>query len=154
MTTYRPVGARIVAYGVAVLGIVVTVAIAVALPEFVVWTPAQLVTLSAIGLGILVALHGIGRSFVRADDDGLTIVNGYRRHRLAWTEIEAIAMKRGAPWPTAILHSPLRDASVAAGGAPSDDERHVILFAIQGSDGEVARKAAADLAQRVRRGVP
>ena len=135
VTTYRPGGARIVAYGVAAVLAIVVIAIAVALPDFVVWTPPQLVTLGLIGLGILAALHGIGRSFVRVDDAGLTVVNGYRRHSLKWTDIQAIVMKRGAPWPTAIL-----------AGA---DERSVILFAIQGSDGGVARKAAADLAKRV-----
>lgn len=136
VTTYRPGGARIVAYGVAVVLAVVVVAIGVALPDFVVWTPPQLVTLSAMGLGILAVLHGIGRSFVQVDDGGLTVVNGYRRHRLEWSDIQAIVMKRGAPWPTAILAGP--------------DERSIILFAIQGSDGDVARKAAAELAKRVR----
>lgn len=135
VTTYRPGGARIVAYGVAVVMAVVTVAIAVALPDFVVWTPPQLVTLGVIGLLILAVLHGIGRSFVRVDEDGLTVLNGYRRHRLAWGDIQAIVMKRGAPWPTALLR-----------GA---DERSVILFAIQGSDGASARQAAAALAKRV-----
>ena len=135
VTTYRPGGARIVAYGVAAVLTVVVVAIGMALPDVVVWTPPQLFTLGLIGLGILAALHGIGRSFVRVDDDGLTVVNGYRRHRLKWSDVQAIVMKRGAPWPTAIL--------------AGTDERSVILFAIQGSDGEVARKAAADLAKRV-----
>lgn len=134
-TTYRPGGARIVAYGVAVIGTVVTTVIALALPDVVVWTPVQVFTLAMIGLGILAALHAIGRSYVRVDDDGVTVVNGYRHHRLAWSDISAIVMKPGAPWPTAVL----KDA----------DETHVILFAIQGSDGAVARRAAAELAKRV-----
>ena len=129
VTTYRPGGARIVAYGVAAVLTVVVVAIGAALPDSVVWTPPQLVTLGLIGLGILAALHGIGRSFVRVDDNGLTVLNGYRRHRLTWADVQAIVMKRGAPWPTVIL-----------AGA---DERSIILFAIQGSDGELARRAAA-----------
>jgi hypothetical protein len=135
MTTYRPGGARIVAYGVGVVMMVVTAAIGVAMPDFVVWTGPQLVTLGLIGLGILTVLHGIGRSFVRVSDEGLTILNGYRRHEVDWTDIQAIVMKRGAPWPTALLK-----------GA---DEKQIILFAIQGSDGAVARRAAEDLAKRV-----
>lgn len=134
-TTYRPGGARIVAYGMAVALIVVTTAIGAALPGNVVWTPPQLFTLAVIGLVILTVLHGIGRSFVRVDDDGMTVLNGYRRHELAWSDLRAIVMKPGAPWPTAIL----RDA----------DESSIILFAIQGSDGAAARRAAAELAKRV-----
>ena len=135
VTTYRPGGARIVAYGVAVVMVVVTAAIGIAMPDFVVWTGPQLVTLGLIGVGILAVLHGIGRSFVRVSDAGLTILNGYRRHELAWTDIQAIVMKRGAPWPTALLNGP--------------DEKQIILFAIQGSDGAAARRAAEDLAKRV-----
>jgi hypothetical protein len=136
VTTYRPGGARIVAYGVAVAIVVVTAAIAVALPDWVTMAPVEQVTLGLIGLGALAALHAIGRSYVRVEEEGLTVVNGFRRHQIAWTEIRAIAMKRGAPWPTLLMKGV--------------DERQIILFAIQGSDGEVARRAAADLAKRVR----
>jgi hypothetical protein len=133
--TYRPVGARIVAYGVAAALIVVSFAIAAAMPKNVVFTGGQIGTLLIILLGILAALHGIGRSFVRADDTGLDILNGYRRHHIAWSEVRALVMKKGAPWPTVVLKGP--------------DERHVILFAIQGSDGDAASRAVADLAKRL-----
>lgn len=135
MTTYRPIGARIVAYVVGVVIIVVSVVISAAMPENVVFTGGQIVTLLLILLAILAALHGIGRSFVRVDDTGLDIRNGYRRHRIAWSEVRALVMKKGAPWPTVVLNGP--------------DERHVILFAIQGSDGGAASRAVADLAKRL-----
>jgi hypothetical protein len=133
--TYRPVGARIVAYGVAVALIAVTVSISLAMPDNVVFTGAQVATLLLILVGILAALHGIGRSYVRADEVGLDIRNGYRRHRIAWSEVRALVMKRGAPWPTVVLKGP--------------DERHVILFAIQGSDGAAASRAVVELAQHL-----
>lgn len=135
MTTYRPIGARVVSYGVAIVLIVVSAAIAIALPDNIVFTGSQIATLGLILLGILTALHGIGRSYVRADDVGLDILNGYRRHQVAWSEIRAIAMKRGAPWPSLILKGP--------------DERHIILFAIQGSDGDAASRAVAELVRRL-----
>ena len=135
MKTYRPVGARIVAYGVGLALVVVTTAIAMAMPENVVFTGTQIATLGLILGGILAGLHGIGRSFVRVDDTGLDIRNGYRRHQIAWTEVRALVMKRGAPWPTLVLDGP--------------DERHLILFAIQGSDGDAASRAVAELAQHL-----
>ena len=63
VTTYRPGGTRVVAYLAAALILVVAVAIGTALPENIVFTGSQVGTLVVIYLGILTALHGIGRSF-------------------------------------------------------------------------------------------
>ena len=133
MTTYRPVGARVVAYGACVAVIAVTIVIGVALPAEITFTPFELVTLAFTLLTILAILHGIGRSYVRVDDDGLEVLNGYRRRRIPWGVMRGISMNRGAPWPTLVLH---------------DDER-VLLFAIQGSDGHAASEAVQDLVRRI-----
>ena len=131
--TYRPVGARIVAYGSSVALVVVTIVIGVALPSDITFTVAELITL-ALTLGAMLAvLHGIGRSYVRADDAGLEILNGYRRHQIVWDRMKGISMNTGAPWPTLVL---------------KDDDR-VLLFAIQGSDGDAARAAVDDLVRRI-----
>ena len=133
MTTYRPVGARVVAYGACAAVIAVTIVIGVALPAEITFTPFELVTLAFTLLTILAILHGIGRSYVRVDDDGLEVLNGYRRRRIPWGVMRGISMNRGAPWPTLVLH---------------DDER-VMLFAIQGSDGDAASEAVQDLVRRI-----
>lgn len=133
VTTFRPVGARIVAYGASVALIAVTVVIGAALPPEITFSVAELITLGLTLLGFLAVLHGIGRSFVRADDEGLEVLNGYRRHRIPWTGMRGISMNRGAPWPTLVL---------------LDDER-VMLFAIQGSDGGAAREAVLELVRRI-----
>jgi hypothetical protein len=131
--TYRPVGARIVAYGSSVALVVITIVIGIALPSDIEFTPAELVTL-ALTLGAMLAvLHGIGRSYVRADDAGLEILNGYRLHHVAWDRVRGISMNTGAPWPTLVL---------------LDDER-VLLFAIQGTDGPAAREAVDELVRRI-----
>lgn len=131
--TYRPVGARIVAYGSSVALVVVTIVIGVALPSDIEFTVPELITL-ALTLGAMLAvLHGIGRSYVRADDTGLEILNGYRRHHIPWDRMKGISMNTGAPWPTLVL---------------KDDDR-VLLFAIQGSDGATARAAVDDLVRRI-----
>jgi hypothetical protein len=132
--TYRPVGARIVAYGSSVALVVVTVVIGIALPSDITFTVAELVTLALTLGAMLTALHGIGRSYVRADDTGLEILNGYRLHRVPWDRIKGISMNTGAPWPTLVL---------------KDDDR-VLMFAIQGSDGGAARAAVDDLVRRIR----
>jgi hypothetical protein len=133
VTTYRPVGARVVAYGACVAVIAVTIVIGVALPAEITFTPFELVTLAFTLLTILAILHGIGRSYVRVDDDGIEVLNGYRRRRIPWGVMRGISMNRGAPWPTLVLH---------------DDER-VLLFAIQGSDGHAASEAVQDLVRRI-----
>lgn len=133
MTTYRPMGARVVAYGGCVALIAVTIVVGIALPPEITFTPFELATLAATLLAMLAVLHGIGRSYVRVDDDGIEVLNGYRRHRLPWGVMRGISMNRGAPWPTLVLQ---------------DDER-VMLFAIQGSDGDAASDAVQDLVRRI-----
>ena len=128
--TFRPGGARIVAYAVAVIMLVLTAVIAFALPDEIYFTTAETVTLWIIIVAVLALLHGIGRSVVVAGEEGVAVVNGYRRHDISWHEIEGFAMNEGAPWPTLVT---------------TDDER-VMLFAIQGSDGgRYAREAVAYL---------
>jgi hypothetical protein len=127
------VGARVVAYGGCVALIAVTIVVGIALPPEIVFTPFELVTLAVTLFIMLAILHGIGRSYVRVHDDGLEILNGYRRRRIPWGVMRGISMNRGAPWPTLVLH---------------DDER-VMLFAIQGSDGDAASAAVQDLVRRI-----
>ena len=134
--TFRPGGARIVAYAVAVIMLVLTAVIAFALPDEIYFTTAETVTLWIIIAAVLVLLHGIGRSVVVAGEEGVAVVNGYRRHDVSWHEIKGFAMNEGAPWPTLVTN---------------DDDR-VMLFAIQGSDGgRYARDAVAYLRARVPR---
>jgi hypothetical protein len=131
--TFRPGGTRIVAYAVAVIMLVLTAAIAFALPDEIYFTTAETVTLWAIILAVLVLLHGIGRSKIVAGEDGIDVVNGYKSHHVPWADVEGFAMNTGAPWPTMVL---------------KDDER-VMLFAIQASDGAYARQAVDYLRGRV-----
>ncbi|WP_229053764.1 PH domain-containing protein [Aeromicrobium sp. Leaf350] len=116
----RPQGPRIVAYGVAVLMIVCIVAIGRALPDYVYFSLSEKITMWILLLAVLALLHGVGRSSVKADAEGIDVLNGYRRHHLTWDQVEGISMKSGAPWATLVT---------------KDDDR-VILFAIQSSDGD------------------
>ena len=134
LKTFRPGGARIVAYGVAVIMLVLTAVVGIALPDEIYFTTAETVTLWIIIVAVLALLHGVGRSYVRATDEGVEVLNGYRRHSVPWSDIKGFAMNSGAPWPTLVTH---------------DDER-VNLFGIQGSDGRYAREAVDHLRGRLR----
>ena len=125
--TYRPIGARIIAYVAGACFVAMFVVVAVALPADVRdgITPAQFVTLVAVLLAALAVLHGIGRTRVTTDDAGVRIVNGYRHHELEWAEVIAIELRSGAPW--AVIDT-------AEGTV-------VQVMAIQAADGARARKA-------------
>ncbi|MCW2789774.1 MAG: hypothetical protein JWQ91_2272 [Aeromicrobium sp.] len=133
LRTFRPGSTRIVAYAVAVIMLVLTVVIALALPDDIYFTTAETITLWLIIGAVLVLLHGVGRSYVKATDEGVEVLNGYRRHMVPWSDIKGFAMNTGAPWPTLVT---------------LDDER-VNLFAIQGSDGSYAREAVTYLRGRL-----
>jgi hypothetical protein len=133
VTTYRPSGTRVVAYGAAVVILVVAYAIGAAMPSNIVFTGSQIGTLVVIYLAIVLVLHGMARSYVKATDEGLEIRNGYRYHVIPWEQARGISMRRGAPWPT-LVHG--------------DDER-TAMFALQGSDGPRTKKAVDELVRRI-----
>lgn len=130
---FRPIGPRVVAYGVGASLIILTFVIGRALPDSVTFTPMEVGTLVVILGACLVGLHGVARSYVAADDSGLTVLNGFRKHTVAWSEVKGIAMNAGAPWPTLVT---------------KNDER-IMLFAIQGTDGPAAREALAYIRGRI-----
>ncbi|MBK5217183.1 MAG: PH domain-containing protein [Propionibacteriales bacterium] len=132
---FRPQGPRIVAYGVAVILIVLTVAVRAALPQEIrdQFTTFEMLTLAAVLGSTLVGLYAVARSFVKVSDTGLHIRNGYRDRHLAWGDIHGVSFRPGAPWPTLVT---------------SDGER-VILFAIQGTDGPAARSAVDTIRERL-----
>jgi len=129
--TYRPLGARVVAYVSAGSLLVLLVAIAVALPPAVRadFTVAQNLTLALFLGSMLAVLFGIARTRVRTDEHGIHVLNGYRHHELDWAEAVQVNLGRGAPW--AVLDT--------------SDGRVVQLMAIQRSDGARAVSAVRAL---------
>ncbi len=133
--TYRPLGARVVALVAAgCLVAIFGVLWAAMAPEVrATFTWLQTATLLLFLAGVLIVLLGIARTRVRADSAGLSILNGYRSHRLSWAEIVSINLPRGAPW--AVIDA--SDGSVVA------------VMAVQGSDGLRARTVIAQLRTRL-----
>ena len=135
-TTHRPGGTRYVAYVAAFALVAMTVAVTLALPQEIraQVTIFQALTLYGTIAAFIVILHGMGRSRVTVDDDGLEVVNGFRTHHVAWTDVRGFSFGEGAPWPTLVTR---------------DDER-VMLFALQGSSGHGhVRSVVEDLVRRV-----
>ncbi len=131
--SWRPGGSRYVAYGVAVVLLVMTAVISTSLPDDITFVAAEKVTFVLFLVATLAMLHGVGRSRVTADDSGMHVTNGYKRHDVPWSDIEGFSLNTGAPWPTLVT---------------TDDDR-VMLFGIQSSDGPSARAAVGSLQGRL-----
>lgn len=127
----RPLGPRLVAYGVAAILIILTVVIAMALPAEIrdQFTTLELLTLAGLLAAVLAGLHAVTRSFVRIEAGGLFVRNGYRDHAFNWIDLHGVSFRSGAPWPTLVT---------------TDGER-VIIFAIQGTDGAAAQAAVVEI---------
>lgn len=129
--TWRPFGPRMAA---AVFGVVLVGAFVWLWTQFDDATregvnPIQRATVIGLLLLALGLLNGLARSRVVASEAGLTIVNGYRKRTLPWSEAGALRMPRGAPWPHLDL---------------GDDER-VSLMGVHSSDGQRAAVAVREL---------
>jgi hypothetical protein len=132
---YRPLGTRL---AVGLMGGVMVAAVVffwVTLPASVrdQFTVAQRATLLVILAAMLAFLHGVARSAIRADSDGLRIVNVYKVRRLEWAQVVQVRLSPGDPW--AVLDI--------------DDGTTVKAMAIQGSDGRRARRATESLRRLV-----
>jgi len=129
--TYRPLGAMVVSIVSAVSLLVVLGVVAVALPPEAraAFTIAEDVTMALFLAAALAVLFGIARTHVRTDSDGIHVVNGYRRHDLAWAQAVHVGLGRGAPW--AVLDT--------------SDGQTVQLMGIQRADGDRAVAAVRDL---------
>ena len=129
--TWRPLGARV---AVIVLGVMLLLVCAFAWfgfdPEIrAKFTLFQRSTIIFIGLLYAAVGYALGRSRVVACEQGLLVVNGYKRRDYEWPEVLSIHLAPGAPWATIDL----ADGTTAS------------LLAIQGSDGDRARSAVRTL---------
>lgn len=125
--TWRPLGPRMVAPVVGGLLVAIFVLLWVTFDDQTregvnFW---QRVTVIAIVVGALALLNAIGRSRIVATETSLTIVNGYRKRVLPWSEVGPVRFPNGAPWPHLEL----------------DDHEKLPMMGIHGSDG--ARAAAS-----------
>jgi hypothetical protein len=93
------------------------------------FTPFQKLTVLGMGAMAFVVCHALARCRVDVDDDGVTVVNGYRTHRFAWGQVVGVSLRPGDPW--AVL-------DISDGTTRS-------AMGIQGSDGLRARRQSRTL---------
>lgn len=129
--TWRPLGARVMGWFlVAALAIMCTMVWVGFTPEIKAQvTMFERLTFGFVGLLILTCVHAVTRSRVVARENGLTVVNGYKRRDLEWAEVLAINFPRGAPWP---------NIDLASG-------HNISVLGIQASDGGSSKKAVRTL---------
>ena len=127
----RPLGVRVASLVLAVGLVGTLVAVWYAMPpdiraEFTNFQKGTVIAMMLVGF---VVGHALSRCRVDADEDGLTIVNGYRTHRLDWNQVVAVTLRPGNPW--AVLD--LSDGTTRS------------ALGIQGSDGNRAVRQVRQL---------
>lgn len=123
--TWRPRRTRVVVYPLAVLVAAAAIGLAVAMPDQ--YLLADRVGFLIVGAAIVAGLWMLGRSRVRADPGGLTVVNLLRTTELEWAEV--------------------LDVTLAESWAVLDlgDGETMAAMGIQAADGAGARDAVAQL---------
>lgn len=128
--TWRPLGVRVVG-GVSGLALVVVV--------FAAWfgfspkvraefTAYEIGTLIFLGLLALAVWFALMRCRVSASEEGVVVVNGYRRREFEWAQIVSVSLRRGAPWATIDLSD---GTTISAMGIQNADGQRGILAARQ-----------------------
>lgn len=97
----------------------------------------DLVTSGVVLVVIVTLVMFLALSSVRADERGVTIVNGPVHHHYPWHEIVDVRFREGDPW--AYVYTFRRDRD-------GDPQRRMVM-AIQAPDGDRARLQAARLRQ-------
>jgi hypothetical protein len=129
--TWRPRRTRAVAFATAAMIMALMIWLAVVIAD----TFKLADRIGVVLFGVLVAalLAVVARARVTADDEGLTVVNPVRTHRYSWAEVVGVSFERGTPWP----YLDLADGTSKG------------VVGIQGSEGESAWRAVAELQQLI-----
>ncbi|GGO02823.1 hypothetical protein GCM10010116_05490 [Microbispora rosea subsp. aerata] len=130
--TWRPRITTIIAYGMATVMVVGSILLAVVLPEQ--FKVPDRVGMVVFGLAVAGVLHLLGRLRVRADEQGITVVNALRVHRFEWAEVLDVTMVEGDPWPKLDLA----------------DGNSLGAMGIQSTERERSRRAVAQLTALIR----
>lgn len=67
------------------------------------FTVSQVLTLLGVLALLVGVVVGVAASFVRADETGLQIRNGLRRHQVPWGRVHKIIFRTGDPWAQLLL---------------------------------------------------
>lgn len=98
-------------------------------------TTGERLSFFAFGLLLAVGLLAFTRPRVRADEAGIRVRNVLAERYFPWGVVTGVTLLDSAPWAQLELR----------------DDQSVALLALQANDGDLARRAAADLNQLHRR---
>lgn len=93
------------------------------------FTIYERITALLLGALLLACAHALVRPRVDVTEEGLTVVNGYKKREFVWAQVLAIHLPPGAPWATIDL----------------SDGTSCSVMALQGSDGARAKKAVRQI---------
>ncbi len=129
--TWRPFGVRLAIWVFGGMLLVLVVAVWIGLGPEVrgQFTYFQRGTLVLMGILLFLTYNSLVRSKVIATEEGLTVVNGYRKRHFEWSQVIAVQLRRGAPW----------------GSLDLSDGTTISLIGVQGSDGDRARRAVREI---------
>lgn len=132
---YRPLGVRFAAYLATGMVVVVSLAIWIAFPPEIraKFTAFQLSTVFVLFAGAVTCGYALTRSRVDARAEGVTVVNGFKRRDLEWSQILAVSLRPGSPWVVLDL----------------SDGTAIAAMGIQASDGGRARRQVRTLRRLV-----
>jgi hypothetical protein len=116
-------------FGAMLLALIAAVWVALGADVRSQFTAFQRGTLVFLAILLGAAYNALVRSRVTATEQGLTVVNGYRKRTYEWSQVIGISLRRGAPWGTLDL----------------SDGTTISVIGIQGSDGQRARRAVREL---------
>ncbi|HET7355744.1 MAG TPA: PH domain-containing protein [Nocardioidaceae bacterium] len=119
--TFRPLGVRIAVVVFGAMLLAVCLVAWFALPPHIRAEISWLerATVIVFGIALAAVAAGLARCRIDARQDGVTIVNGYRKRAFAWNQLVAISLRPGGPWAVIDL----------------SDGTAVSAMAIQSSDG-------------------
>lgn len=135
LRVFRPFGARIVSATCGCVLILLVGFLWLTLPPRVraEFGTFQRLTLLAFFCAVIVLLYGIFRTKVTTSEQGISVINGYRRHELDWAQTVAISLNHDRPWALADL----------------TDGSTVALMALQTADGARATRSARELSRTI-----
>lgn len=119
--TFRPLGVRIAVVVFGGMLLAVCLVAWFALPPHIraEFSWLERATVIIFGIALATVAAGLARCRLDAREDGVTIVNGYRKRAFHWNQLVAISLRPGGPWAVIDL----------------SDGTTVSAMAIQSSDG-------------------
>lgn len=122
--TFRPLGVRIAVVVFGGMLLAVCLVAWFALPPHIraEFSWLERATVIVFGVALATVAAGLARCRLDAREDGVTIVNGYRKRAFHWNQLVAISLRPGGPWAVIDL----------------SDGTTVSAMAIQSSDGSRA----------------